>query len=104
MSKLPFWFRLSLLYPIASLFLLLCGGLLPLTGYMSTDTGWVLGAIALVMNSPGAILIVPFWDFSHGYNALSPVAFGIIFLNWIIVIIPLSWMVSRLLPRLKSLL
>jgi hypothetical protein len=99
MSKFPLWLRLSLLYPIASLLFLLIGRLLPHGGI-----SFVLGLIGIEMNFPGAILIWLFWDFSHAYNAFWPFSLGIIFLNWTMVVIPLSWLASKLIPRLKSLL
>jgi hypothetical protein len=99
MNKFPSWFRVSLVYPIVSLLALFVGKLLP-----QTETGFILQLLSIEINFPGALLIKLFWDFSHAYHAFWPVSLGIIFLNWVIVIIPLSWLTSKLFRKLKSFL
>jgi len=104
MNKFPSWLRVSFVYPVVSLLALFAGKLLPPTGCLSNDTGFILQLLSIEINFPGALLIKLFWDFSHAYHAFWPVSLGIIFLNWVIVIIPLSWLTSKLFRKLKSFL
>ncbi len=95
--KLPLWFRTSAAYPLTSFLLFVVGRLLFEAGGTLAGPGYLLEIFAAEMNLPIAALTWRFWDYSHAYWALWPLMFAFILLNWIVVVVPLSWLGGRLL-------
>jgi len=108
---MPRWFLISLVHPVVTFVLAIITTILPSTGLtglggtMIGATGYVAALATFMINLPGVIMIQrsgyvssptqPDWMVYVGIAVITA-------LTWLLCVLPLCWLVARLLRRHRS--